>query len=513
MTSYPHITYRYPTLNDVNVNDLRTWIVLDWNDHMNESFFSNPITLNEYVKLFRNDTNESIPLEFVQYEATNRRVVIRPAVDLVPGAEYRVFVAAKIPAVNGRKSTFEYTWTFKISGIPVSKPDMIHPPNFSVQPSFPLLAWSSVPSAVAYQVVVDDNPTTISPVYEAITVGTNVIPTGTFDSEKTYFWKVRALTAVSTGPYSDTWSFFYGDPKVADVTNRVIWEDPRPFQLKETGFEDGLSNQYEWPTIWVRFNSPVASGWEQHFTVVAKSQLPRNDKPQSYQTRTVAGSAWLDVDTIWFVPEEQIEKNTRYEVRIGQKLRDINGETLPEPITLYFTSRYDPYYVDLAAVRARLMSSELNVPDDLINFYIFQASLEAKARVYGYLHTASTQGFVLDTLKEAYVRDTANLDSYGALKWVEAAAVYKLLTSILIDEIRNIGRRRELGDYSEQLSADILEALKQAIDNVRGEMDQWEDWLVPSDVPVATTKNALWSPLYRMLDLSVRDVEGRRGPI
>ena len=113
-------------------------------------------------------------------------------------------------------------------------------------------------------------------------------------------------------------------------------------------------------------------------------------------------------------------------------------------------------------------------------------------------------------LTESLVRDSVTLKSFGALKWTEAAATYMMLKAILNDELRNVGRSRKIGDYSESLSKDFLDAMKLAMEQAKEDLDRWDDYLVPSGMPRSVSRSFDWSPATQDFDRSINRVESHR---
>jgi len=513
MAAYPEVTYRYPTVNDSNVTELRPQIILDWSEDIELTQFQNASTRNQLLTIIDEVTKTSYSTDYVEYQAVNRRLVLQVATDLQVGTTYRVFLKALVLGSAGRKSKNEYSWTFSLAQTALPYVVLTNPPDVSIQSVFPSLTWEAsafTVSAMAYEVQLDDLPTFQSVDYTATTTGTAITPAGVFNSATTYYWRVRTYAdpGTSIGPWSPISSFYFGDSAVAHSTSKIAWEDSDSFGVKSTSFKNGLTHQSTMPNVTLYFTSTPASNYSTSLEVVKLNQVPRNDSSTAYDETTVTGSWTLNGTALTFTFGESIAENTRYELRVNSTMENTLGLTLGEDYNYYWSGKYNPYYVGLRTIRARLMASEQQVPDDLINYYIYLASLEAKARVYGYAQLIQGLVYAYDTLKESVVRDTPNLDSFGALKWVEAATVYKLTGAILIEELRNVGRSRTLGDYSEALTKDFLAAIQEAQKQAKEEMVQYENYLTPSSVSMGVTKNSGWSDLQHLWDPSLGDAVG-----
>lgn len=514
MAQYPIITYRYPTLLDGVQSDLTPDIVFDWDVGMDSTYFSTNSSRAQYVVLMQEDTSTIIETSFVSYDASRRRVTLRPAENLLLGKMYRVVIKNKIASVDGRKSYDEFTWKFQMAGTSIENLSLLSPANFSVQASFPTLSWTSATATgtVTYQIEIDDRWDFGSLAYQASTSSTSILPAGSFTDETTYYWRVRAITDSATGAWSEVRSFFYGARIDSDVTSRTTYPDTDVFAVRTIGFVSGRSNFRSWPTLSITFNSTPASSYGDHISILSGSVLPRNDDDSTYVSSVVGGSWSLSGNTLTFTPNGAIENNTRYEILIQPTMVNTDGYLLGEGYRYYFSGKYTPYYVHRTAVRARMLGAEQHLPDDLIDFTIHMASLQANAKYYNYLSGGYLDS--IDSLTEPLVRDSANQTTYSVLKWVEAVSTLKLLKSIWFEEIRNIGRTEKVGDGMRSLTADFVKGIKGLIDEIEKEIDDIENLLVPSDDPRMVIKNAGWHPDVRdYYDWSTTDLEARRGDL
>lgn len=523
--SYPEILYKFPTLLNGARSELRPNILLDWSTDIDTNQFSDAETRNRLVVLMNDVTSTVVLTDYVGYTAATRRLNLAPAVDLERSTTYRIIVKAGVLDSFGRRSRNEYNWTFTTGEATITAPLLLSPPDASVQSVFPSLSWSAVSATgtVFYGIQIDDRVDFGDVNYDQITIGTSVTPAGTFTENTTYYWRVYAYTNAATGAWSDIRSFFFGSSYYAHVSSRQEWEDQDDFGVYDTGFEDGLPNLSSWPTnLTLSFLTEPASDYSSYVTVRKKAILPRNDVSTSYDYSSLAGGWTQGTDTIipsvgatpitvynlTFTPSGDIGTNTRYEILVNRRLRNTDGVSLGEDYRYFWTGKYDPLYVDPIALASKFRLESLTVPDDLLYFYIYMASLEAKARYYGYLFNVQGMYFG-DGLKENQVRDTTNLNSFGVLKWVEACATYNILKSILNEELRGVGRTRRLGDFTESLTADFVKAIKEALDRAADELKMWEELLVPTDSPRTTPLHSQWSPRMHDYDASI-PIEAQR---
>lgn len=494
--SLPEITYRYPTEVSGPISELQPTITIDWSVDMETSQFSDDADRAQNIVLLDIESGLALPTSYIDYTTASRRLEIAPTSDLTRGKYYRVIVKDKLLSTDGRRSFNSYNWTFLTASGSITEPTLVNPGNATVQAIFPNLYWSTVSSTglVSYVVQIDDSWTFNSLAYTTTTTATSITPVGTFDQNTTYYWRVMAYTSNATGAWSDVRSFYYGILENADPTSRQTLPPSDRFGVARLGSKNGLSHQAAHPSpLSFTFTSTPASSFSDYIEVVSKWVLPRNDDEDTYDDTTEAGSWTISGSTITFAPTDAIVKNKRYEIHFKSTMLNTDGFELGTDYIYYWTGKYDPFYVSPRVIRSRFLGAEQQVPDDLINYYIHMASLEAKARYYGYLQNpVSDSGG--DSLDEVSVRDSTNLRSYGVLKWVEAATAYKLLKAILFENLRDIGRTERLGDTLISLTADFVKGIEKALEEVKDELDQWENLLIPSDVPTMVPKGFNWDP-------------------
>lgn len=518
MASYPQLTYWYPQEKDGDISALRPNIVLDWSTDIEETQFSDAASLRKFVTLLEDDTSTPVPLEYVSYTPTSRRIILKPASDLARGATYRILVKRNIKDSTGRSTVKEYNWIFTTTQDGLGKVALDAPADSSIYETLPTFSWLAVSATgtVEYEFQLDDSPYFTSLDYTSTGPGLSVAPMGALPSNTSYFWRVRALTTGATGAWSDPRSLFYGTLEEGHITSQQkstykAYTKPAPFAVSSLSFDSGLSNQMSWPRIELVFSSDIATGsWEGKVRLEGRLQVPRNDEQTSYLEAAASGSWELSGNKLTFTPSGAMLANTRYELEVDADLEDVDGRLLGERYRAYFTSRYAPYYADIRSIKAKLRMSALTIPDDLINFEIHQSSLAANTRYYLYVSDFDQGTAQGDDLLETSIRDLS-LKSAGVRKWVEANTIFELLRGILLNRIHEVGLSRKLMDYSESLSEDFLKAIELAMKQAKEEVEYWEMVLAPNDLPRSVSRYSGWDPRSMDYDLSIRDLEARRG--
>lgn len=517
MANLPEITYRYPTLQHTSSTEARPSIYFDWSTDMVTTQFSDSAQRAKFFMLIDEATSVVLDTDYVGYTAASRRFEIKPTNNLEPNKTYRVLIKSRIQSTDGRKSANEYHWVFQTASGSVDEITLLAPGNSTIQNAGPTLFWTAVTftgsasaDTVNYLVQLSDRFDFGTTDFTTTTTATSALPNyiDFIQEDTTYYWRVLPHTISATGNWSDVWSFYYGLPTVVDPAARQRYPDADNFAVSRLGFKTGASNLTAFPTISVTFTSAPTSAFASYVQMLQKDVLPRNDDADSYLEESVPGGWDLSGNTLTFTPSGTIATNKRYEVRIDPYLVNTSNIELAEEYSFWFTGRYTPLYVAPRVIRARFLGAEQKVPDDLINFYIYLASLEANARYWGQDHTADRVGG--DQLLETTVRDQTNLRSFGVLKWVEAAAAYKILKAILFEHLRDIGRTERIGDSLVSLTKDFIDGIEAALKLIKEELDQWENYLTPSDVPLSVSKSSRWSPGMWDYDWSIAELEARR---
>lgn len=482
---FPSIKFRYPTLDSGLVSDAQPQIITDWSSDLDSTALQDSDTRNRLFVLMDDSTSTVILTDFTSYEAGQRRLIITPSQTLDRAKTFRVLVKRGVPDTYGRRSNREFTWTFQTASGGISTVELLTPEDLSLQSSIPIFSWSStITGSPTYVLQIDDTPNFTSLIYTTSTLSTSLTPASTAFSEgNTYYWRVRAYTASASSAWSSTFQFYYGTIRSLDESTRQTWRDADLFGVDRLYFKDGASNLADWPpNIAIRFTSDPASDFQNYISIWQKSVLPRNDSRVTYDEAEVTGTWSVSGRIVTFLPSGSIAENTRYTIRIDSLMTNTSGLELEEDYEYYFVGKYNPFYVDPILIQSRFRAEGLTLNDDLINYFIYVSSLEAKAKYWSQFQVYAAYG---DFLLESTVRDTQNLISFGVLMWTAARTTYSILLSILTEELRSVGRTRRLGSFAESLTDDFVDAIKLALQKAKEEMEEWDDKLTPSIEPLA----------------------------
>lgn len=116
----------------------------------------------------------------------------------------------KVVSVVGSQLASSPVWTFTIDTVPPEAPELLAPGNSAtLTDNTPTFSWSSVPDAVSYRLVVDDDQDFSSPVLESQTSDTVFTPPSGLSPGR-YYWEVIAVDRASNENASQVWTFTIG---------------------------------------------------------------------------------------------------------------------------------------------------------------------------------------------------------------------------------------------------------------------------------------------------------------
>lgn len=511
-SEFPELTYKSPLSILGTVSVARPDITLDWSVDVDTAQFSTASTRAQLVMVINETTNVVVDTEYVSYDSVQRRLILRPSSDLDRNTTYSILVDSRVLATTGRRSKIQYRWQFSTGAGTLGAVQLLEPSDYSVQSTFPTFSWTAPSTGVLnYWFQLDDRFDFVSPTYSTTTTATSIAPIAGYTDNTTYYWRIFAYTASTSGAWSEIRSFYYGTPRAAHASTQQVWNEADDFAVTRMGWTNGATNLSAWPTISLTFSSIPDSAYisdTTYLSLVKKNLMPRNDQVATYLETVVVGSWTVSGSSLIFTPGESIANNTRYEVRISKYLPNTSGVALGADYVRYFTGHYTPRYADIPEVRRLFLSAEHNIPDDMINYFLFFASLEAHARFYGGVYT--TIALLGDSLKEPIVRDVSGLDSFGVGRWVAAKCVYELLRAVLFESTRQVDSHRKLGDYEYTLGPGFIKGMDLALKLAKEDVEKWDDLVTPNHISRSTSVSSGWSPFARDWDWSVGNLEAQR---
>lgn len=476
-------------------------IVLVWSTDMNSAEFTDSAALNSNVHLYKESDGTKLELTYVSENVDTHSYTLAPVSVLDSSTVYRVVVHSGILDVFGRSHATTRTFFFTTVASELSAPSNLLPDNFVTTIDVPTFQWAS--SGGQYRFLIDDEYDFSSPLLDEIVGAVPYTPSVVLTEGTTYYWKAQEVSGDQSGDWSEVRSFYYGGGVQASPTNQWVESDgPLSFIAKW----HRTSNKAEFPTLAVTFSAELDLDTTGDIEFVRKPVLPRNDETDDYEEVAVPGAWSYSNKVLTFIPSTTLVDNNEYTMRLPDTLTSVSGRTLEESQELYFVSKLTPYYCGRFLVEAMLGREAKMISPALIDFNIHLNSLQANAL---YLAESVWSGSI-EGISETQIRQP-ELKSHAVMRWVACKTVSAVVSRILYDEIRMVGRNLQLSDYQESLSADFLDALKAASQKADDEAKSWEDVLIGGPMPGAVGKNEWWSNDYYLLDLSIQGL--RRGKI
>jgi hypothetical protein len=485
----PELVYFYPTQADSPVLVRQPQILLDWSTDIVVTQFSDPVQLAKWVTLVVKDTAINIPLSYVSYDATQKRVTLQPTSPLIYGGNYCITIRNGILDSYGRSHRVDRIWYFGVGSSGIGTPVLQLPTNYSVSTTFPSFSWSN--TAPIYEFQSDSVLDFVTPIEDKILYTNFYIPITAYAADTTYYWRVRSISGVLTGDWTEPYAFYYGTVEHAHASTQIDITD-LDFNLVDFGFSLESSNLTNWPAITFTFTNILGSSSIDALSIIRQAAVPRNDDPTSYQAFSVAGSSSVSGNVLTFTPTEAILQNTIYTVNLDTRVVDTTGQGLNKKLQFLFSGPYTPFYTNRFAVKQMLGTEADHTPDGKIDWAIHLKSLEANAQYEAALWLAMPV-WGPEGITEATIRNPS-LKSHAVMRWTTAGVIIDLLTRVLNDELRNIGRSRRLADYQETLDDSFLKGIKESIRLAQEDCDKWTAELIGASAKDSVSISQYWSP-------------------
>jgi hypothetical protein len=415
-------------------------------------------------------------------------VEVEPASALSTSTSYRVILKDDIKNIDGTPTGREYAWTFTTVASSLDQVVLSAPADQSLVDSSgagtaPTFEWNAVSGADHYEIQVSKVPT-MTDVYWPPSwdrpSGTSVTPSVAFDTDTQYYWRVRAVavpvpTATDYGDWSEVWSFYIGTEEAPHYEAQAfVHPEANKFYVTAVSPIDGATDQ-QVSSVTVRFNRDVDPTYvtDTYLSVARNhvSGLPRQD--------TIAGSWSVSGREITWTPTSaMLESSTAYliynmewVVTISRMLQDTSGNRLEDDVTLWFTTRYNPLYLNHVVVRQDLGGLSYDIPNDIINRMIHTASLEVNRMLIPIETTLPGES----TSHVDYTTVLANVPTttypYDVQNYVRAKTEWMILRRKRYEMLRFIDTRRTLGALT------VVEADVRLLDEIGKMMKELEgEW-------------------------------------
>lgn len=495
----PYLINFSPSADEI-ISGLNPDINLYWSIHMDQSEFSDDTRRNELVRLIKVSNGDSLTTVFDSYDQRTLCTTLTVSGGLETGESYQFIINEGAKDYFGRRTAFPTTWTFSVEGTDLDLvEDNILPANYESYSTAPTFTWASVSSSALYEFQLDDNYTMEAPLLTQASLSTSYTPNYSYVDDTTYYWRVRAYSVSATGAWSDVRAFYYGDPVYVSTLDPIN----QSALLVSFGAETGQGNLGSWPNLTITLSMVPSAGYSSYLEFTKEKVLPRNDVSGEYDKTAVSGSWALNGRILTFTPSESIAENTKYLIKVKEGLTSITGVPVLSDYYMYFTGTYTPLYCGIRLLQSKLGFESGNYPEDFLYYHLHVASLEANAR---YL---TMVGISFNNLSEELLRSESR-EGHAVVRWVEAAARYNLICTILNERLRYVGTTTKLGDYSESTTRDFIQAIVEAKKTAQEDLQSWSELLEFNDSgPRKSWLNVNWHESFNNGSLYVgKDWQG-----
>jgi len=411
---------------------------------MEETQFSTVVGL---VKLFDAQTNTPIA---VTIDATDlKNTILTPTASLLPDNNYLVSILSGVQDTIGRKTTKTYAFYFKTSPASLTSPTLLVPPDATYVVDTPItFNWEDVVGATAYDFELSDTLDFSSVVSSSSPTTETYTPTFTPVLNKTYCWRVRAKDGSGVGGWSEVFQFNYTAAGGGSEYNTL----DSLFYIESTTIPDTDEILSEYPTeMTLTFSKNLGTSAEDYVTVKQKSY-------QLYSTAPFFTAADVTIvastNTITITFNTAISDTTEYSITVSSSL-PVTGDsyTLGETSTYNFFTKPNPFYVDIETMKSEFPTGVNFTNSDLIKTS-YKGSLLAKqfwlVANENIDYTASLSDVVAAT-------DPTSFDFF---RLAHAFAKCFYVDSLIYKSVLSIGTSIKVGQYSVEVTDDLLKALQ-----------------------------------------------------
>lgn len=463
--------------------------------------------LNQYIALTEDSSNQPVAVEFVSY-APGEVLSVKPTSALTPGAKYRVMLKSGFLASTGRSIDRDYTWTFQVEDSDVAQVQLLSPINERIVSASPAYSWEEVDGddvSYEFQISLYQNFQTLVHSADELT-GTTLpaLSEALIEDDKTYYWRVRAISGTVYGRWSDIRSYSVEVPG----TDAVI---PTPtslfdsFTLTSFYMAGGDSNLSSWPTPILSFSHDVdASSIEQGIQITAEDV----DTGETLTAPTYGTSVSGNVVTIVFdgTPQE----NTRYTISVVQ-VANTAGVTTSEVQQLSFTGAYLPLYTTATVLLSSDPGFLSKYSTDELNGQLHRSSLRANKILYIELTPPEPTPGVIETGPTLANLRTRRTHTWALQNYVEKHATHALIQMLLHEKLRDIGKR-SIDSLTTDIDETLIPNMTRLLKDLEIQVRAAESEMITGSeitVPRVGVRSSHWNPHYANYDMSTSEIRRR----
>jgi hypothetical protein len=430
-------------------------------------------------------------------------VEVEPASALDTNTSYRVILKDDIENIDGTPTGREYSWTFTTVESSLGQAVLSAPADQSLVDASgsgiaPTFVWNVVSGADHYEIQVSKVPTMTDvywPTGGPDPSGTTVTPSIAFDVDTQYYWRVRAVavavpTATDYGDWSEVWSFYVGTEEAPHFEAQAfVHPEANKFYVTAVAPINGATDQ-QVASIVIRFNRAVDATYiTDTYAAVTRnhaSGLPRQDTVTGTWSVSGLEATWTPDSTMLENGTAYLIYNMEWVVTLSRLIQDTDGNRLEDDVTLWFTTQYNPLYLNYLAIRQDLGGLSYDIPNDMINRMIHTASLEVNRMLIPLVTTVPGDS----PTHVDYTTVLANVPSttypYDVQNYVRAKTEWMILRRKRYEMLRFIDTRRTLGALT------VVEADIRLLDEVGKMMKELEAQVVAEEVIIGEWGAGRW---------------------
>jgi hypothetical protein len=414
---------------------------------------------------------------------------VRPDRQLNPGTRYQLVikggqtgVKSLINSVLGADYSINFTASVSQA---LNKTQMVSPSNLSVIRDMPNFSWQSVDGATSYEFEISKENKFASLVFQLEVVTLSLLPDVVLENSQVYYWRVRAINTVSSGPWSDPWQFRF-DVQVGESPENIftsgIFDVVRVLPAPES-----IANAED-SVIQAVFNQDINPDSLGSGVVIAKVE----SMDGVGEPIVVPGTVQSEGAVLTFMPSAPLEKNSIYSITINQQITSSAGVALDDDIVWIFSTVFSPYYSSVSRIRDDLGGFVGDVSDIAIVKMIYNVSLWAD-QIAAYPYGTLNADFLGDTQSK-----TTNKIFYH--EFVRYETDLKILSRKTVEHMSQHGMTRQLGDLIVKQSGSMTPDLSSSVKRLEAERNTYKRYLTIGDgthtyaLPVSVVKGSNGNP-------------------
>jgi hypothetical protein len=426
-----------------------------------------PETISASTIVLLDDSATRVP---VQVYYSQKMATIKPDSQLNPGTRYQLIIKGGQTGVKSLTNSVlgaDYSINFTASVDQVlGKVQMVAPSNLSLVGVVPTFSWQSVDGAIAYEFEISKENKFASLVFQSEVAVSFLIPDVVLENDQIYYWRVRAVDAVSSGPWSEPWQFrfnAYLGESPAFIAVSSVFDVVRVLPAPES-----IANAVG-STIQVVFNQEISKA----SLTLGVVDIKVESMDGVGEPVAVVGTVSSENSVLTFTPSSSLAQNSTYRITISKEITSSAGIALDDDITWIFSTVFSPYYSSVSRIRDDLGGFVSDVNDITIAKTIYNVSLWAD-QITAYEYGTTNSDYLGDIQSE-----TTNKIFFH--EYARYETDLRILSRRMAEHMGQHGMSRQLGDLIVKQPGSMSEDLTATISYLQGERDKYKRYLTIGD--------------------------------